>query len=490
MSVKSSSILELVAGNFLGEAPRSFKWTILFFLMINPICLAVLGPFVTGWFVVGQFVFTLAMSVKCYPLQSGGLIVLEALLLGLTSPQEMYQETVHHFDVIALLIFMVASVFFLKDILLYFFSAMFTQVKSRPLLSFLFCSAGAVLSAFLDALTVTAVFITVITGMYSVFDKVFSSRHSSGLAQDFDQFRSFLRGLVMHGVVGTALGGMCTLVGEPQNMVIGKAIGWEFFEFIKQMSHVTLPILGSGLIVCLLLEKTKIFGYGTEMPESVREALEDFMHEKKSTRTRKDQTVLLIQLIGTVLICFALMFHIAEVGLVGLFAIVFLTSMNGVVSEHKVGEAFKEAMPFVALLVMIFGIVSVIHTQHLFTPIAELVLSLDIEEQVKMIYLANGLLSTVSDNVFVGTIYINEIKAIFDQGIISKEHLDHLAVAINVGTNIPSIATPNGQAAFLFLLTSTLAPLIRLNYLCMVKMAFPYTVVLTLVGLMFVSPYG
>ena len=65
--------------------------------------------------------------------------------------------------------------------------------------------------------------------------------------------------------------------------------------------------------------------------------------------------------------------------------------------------------------------------------------------------------------------------------------LDHaffaLAIAINTGTNIPSVATPNGQAAFLFLLTSSLAPLIRLSYGRMVIMAVPYTLVLGGVGL-------
>jgi NhaB family Na+:H+ antiporter len=54
-----------------------------------------------------------------------------------------------------------------------------------------------------------------------------------------------------------------------------------------------------------------------------------------------------------------------------------------------------------------------------------------------------------------------------------------MAVAINTGTNIPSIATPNGQAAFLFLLTSALAPLIRLSYFRMVWMALPYLVTMT-----------
>ena len=57
-----------------------------------------------------------------------------------------------------------------------------------------------------------------------------------------------------------------------------------------------------------------------------------------------------------------------------------------------------------------------------------------------------------------------------------------MAVAINTGTNLPSVATPNGQAAFLFMLTSALAPLLRLSYGRMVWMALPYTLVLGLVG--------
>jgi NhaB family Na+:H+ antiporter len=44
------------------------------------------------------------------------------------------------------------------------------------------------------------------------------------------------------------------------------------------------------------------------------------------------------------------------------------------------------------------------------------------------------------------------------------------------------VATPNGQAAFLFLLTSALAPLIRLGYGRMVVLALPYTITMTLTG--------
>ena len=86
-----------------------------------------------------------------------------------------------------------------------------------------------------------------------------------------------------------------------------------------------------------------------------------------------------------------------------------------------------------------------------------------------------------------GTVYINEAKAALEHGAISLPQFEMLAVAINTGTNLPSVATPNGQAAFLFLLTSALAPLIRLSYGRMVWMALPYTIVLTLVGLLCVE---
>lgn len=55
-----------------------------------------------------------------------------------------------------------------------------------------------------------------------------------------------------------------------------------------------------------------------------------------------------------------------------------------------------------------------------------------------------------------------------------------------MGTNIPSVATPNGQAAFLFLLTSAIAGRIHLSYLEMIKLALPYTIVLSVVAYLFI----
>jgi NhaB family Na+:H+ antiporter len=162
--------------------------------------------------------------------------------------------------------------------------------------------------------------------------------------------------------------------------------------------------------------------------------------------------------------------------------IVVQTAFNGVIEEHQLGKAFEEALPFTALLVVFFSIVAVIHDQHLFSPVIDYVLSLDLDLQPGMFYVANGVLSAISDNVFVATVYINEVAEAYRQNEISREHLELLAIAINTGTNIPSIATPNGQAAFLFLLTSSVAPLVRLSYGRMVVMAVPYTVTMGISG--------
>jgi NhaB family Na+:H+ antiporter len=218
--------------------------------------------------------------------------------------------------------------------------------------------------------------------------------------------------------------------------------------------------------------------------------LEEFDAEESNKMTSGHKATLVVQALVALFLIIGLALHLAPVGLIGLSVIVLLTAFNGITDEHRLGHAFEEALPFTALLVVFFAIVAVIHDQHLFKPIIDAVLAMELSVQPVMFFAANGILSAISDNVFVATVYINEVKAALDAGTISRAHFDMLTVAINTGTNLPSVATPNGQAAFLFLLTSALAPLIRLSYGRMVVMAFPYTIVLSIVGAFGVIYYG
>ena len=476
--------------NFLGNSPSWYKLTIIGFLIINPI-IASYDPFIAGWVLVIEFIFTLAMALKCYPLQPGGLLAVEAIVLGLATPEMVFHEAEVNFPVIMLLMFMVAGIYFLREMLLFTFTKILLGVRSKVLLSLLFSFAAAFLSAFLDALTVTAVIITVAAGFYGVYHKVASGKkfdHDHDPTtddqivelhrEDLENFRAFLRSLMMHGAVGTALGGVTTLVGEPQNLLIAEIMGWEFVEFFMRMAHISMPVLVVGLITCAILEVTKTFGYGTQLSPKVREVLEEYDHAMTEKRTKQESVVIAVQ--GFV----ALGLHLAEPGIVGLLVIVLATALNGVTEEHRIGHAFEEALPFTALLVVFFAIVAVIDHQGLFTPVIDWVLTHEGKSREALFYLANGFLSMISDNVFVATVYIQEVAGVYEAGAITREEFDALAVSINTGTNIPSVATPNGQAAFLFLLTSVLAPLIRLSYGRMVIMALPYTITMSITGLL------
>jgi len=480
--------------SFLGHSPTWYKYTMLAFLVLNVIFYFTLGPVVTAWIFILEFIFTLAMALKCYPLQSGGLLAIQAIALNLTTAKHAYHEVEMNLEVILLLVFMVAGIYFMKPLLMYIFSKVFTKIKSKVVLSVLFVFISAVLSAFLDALTVTAVLISVAVGFYGVYHKIHSGntdydedgvldrKELSG--ETLEQFRSFLRSLIMHGVVGTALGGVCTLVGEPQNLLIGERMGWDFIAFFLKMAPITIPVFFCGLVTCIVLELTGTFGFGEKLPEQAREIIESYTEETDEKRTSTQKYYLLVQAVAAVLLIIGLALHLAPVGFIGLAIIIFQTAFMGITEEHHLGKAFEEALPFTGLLVVFFVIVAMIHDQHLFKPIIDWALSLAPEKQPATFYLANGILSMISDNVFVATVYIGEVKEAFDNGLISREQFEKLAIAINTGTNLPSVATPNGQAAFLFLLTSSLAPLINLSYMRMVKMAFPYTIVLGVAGLL------
>ena len=463
-------------------------------MIFNVISFYILGPTITAWIFIAEFIFTLSMALKCYPLQSGGILAIEALFLKLTTPENAYHEVDQNLEVILLLVFMVAGIYFMKPLLMYIFSKVFTKIKSKLILSLLFVFLSAVLSAFLDALTVTAVLISVAIGFYGVYHKIHSGERDydeSGVkdkselsGETLEEFRSFLRSLIMHGVVGTALGGVCTLVGEPQNLLIGERMGWDFIEFFLRMAPITIPVLFAGLITTVVLETTGIFGFGQKLPEVARTIIEHYTEEEDLKRTHKEKWGIKVQAVSAILLIIGLAMHIAPVGFIGLALIVVQTAFMGITEEHQLGRAFEEALPFTGLLVVFFVIVAMIHDQHLFKPIIDWALTLDPSQQPSMFYLANGILSMISDNVFVATVYIGEIKTAYDAGAIGLEQFEKLAIAINTGTNLPSVATPNGQAAFLFLLTSSLAPLINLDYVKMVKMAFPYTIVLGITGLL------
>ena len=92
------ALINNLYSSFLGHSPEWYKKTIIGFLIVNPFLLWLLnqlnfdGGFIMGWVLLIQFIFTLALALKCYPLQPGGLIAIQSLFMGLTTPYTLMHE--------------------------------------------------------------------------------------------------------------------------------------------------------------------------------------------------------------------------------------------------------------------------------------------------------------------------------------------------------------------------------------------------------------
>ncbi len=52
--------------NFLGQSPDWYKLALIIFLIVNPL-IFLISPFVAGWLLVAEFIFTLAMVPEMLP---------------------------------------------------------------------------------------------------------------------------------------------------------------------------------------------------------------------------------------------------------------------------------------------------------------------------------------------------------------------------------------------------------------------------------------
>ena len=139
-----------------------------------------------------------------------------------------------------------------------------------------------------------AVLISISAGFYGVYHKIHSSLEDYNENKILDkdelngetlvQFRSFLRSLIMHGALGTALGGGCTIVGEPQNLLIGERMGWDFAAFFFRMAPITIPVFFCGLVTTAMLELTGWFDFGAKMPPVARKIINEYIDSEDAKR--------------------------------------------------------------------------------------------------------------------------------------------------------------------------------------------------------------
>ena len=105
---------------------------------------------------------------------------MQAYAMGLAPASRLEHEVEMNIDILLLVTFMVACIHFLKNLLLWIFTNLMIKVESKIALSVSILLTSAIMSAFMDALSVAAVLISVCSGVLEIYLKAVGSDESAG----------------------------------------------------------------------------------------------------------------------------------------------------------------------------------------------------------------------------------------------------------------------------------------------------------------------
>ncbi|MEJ2743491.1 MAG: hypothetical protein P8176_13685 [Gammaproteobacteria bacterium] len=117
--------------NFLGSSPPIYKGVVLAFLILNPLALIRFGYTVSAGLILMEFIVLLLMRLACHPLQAGGLIALQAVIMGLTTPAAITEDLLRIYPVFILIIFMLSGILFARELLFVLFTRIFLRIAPR-----------------------------------------------------------------------------------------------------------------------------------------------------------------------------------------------------------------------------------------------------------------------------------------------------------------------------------------------------------------------
>ena len=179
------------------------------------------------------------MALKCYPLQPGGLIAIESVIMGLTDTKQIYYEVDANLKVILLLV-VIVSIYFMKDFLLFIFTKLVINAKNKRTLSLLFVFSAA-FYRFFRCINCHGGIDCCGCRFYHVYKNVAEKDGFPKTQLILQYLRVFLGSSYAwcrwHGFR------RFQIVGEPQNLLIASVADWSFVEFFIKMLPISFPYL-------------------------------------------------------------------------------------------------------------------------------------------------------------------------------------------------------------------------------------------------------
>ncbi|MEN6348790.1 MAG: ArsB/NhaD family transporter [Syntrophomonas sp.] len=277
----------------------------------------------------------------------------------------------------------------------------------------------AVLSAFMGSVTVALLIVPV---TFSITDKL---NVNPG-------------GFLLTEIISSNIGGTCTPVGDPPNMLIGSATNLQFMDFVSNLTPIILVILAVTIVLILLLYRNKL--KATDEDKKRVMELNEFDSIKDWLLLKRSLVVLALTIIG---FFFQQTLHLqtATIALVGAVLLLLITKEEP--EDVLLSVEWPTLFFFIGLFILVeslvkVGVINSIARQSLALTQGSLPLT------TLLILWMSGIFSAFVDNIPFVTAMIPLIK---DIGELTGMPLDPLWWSLALGTCLGGNGTLIGASA-------------------------------------------
>ncbi|NJD03637.1 MAG: ArsB/NhaD family transporter, partial [Ruminiclostridium sp.] len=243
---------------------------------------------------------------------------------------------------------------------------------------------------------------------------------------------------VISEVFASNVGGTATLVGDPPNIMIGSAVGFDFMDFIRNDAVIAFPLLLLTTYILVLIYRKKI-KTSAEAKLKVM-ALNEYEFIKDRKLLVKSLVVLGLTMIGFVMHG-VLQYESATVAIAGAVALLLISGLKPEKIFHEV--EWKTIFFFIGLFIMVGGIKETGIIKSLAQGVIDLTKGDLLLTTLAILWVA-AIASAFIDNIpFVATM----IPLLKDVGVITGMNLTPVWWALSLGACLGGNGTIIGASA-------------------------------------------
>ena len=307
---------------------------------------------------------------------------------------------------------------------------------------------SAVGAAFLDQITILFI---IIGGLSSIYYVIKNSNKFS--KEELSSIAGVIRMLIYSGFIGSLIGATASPIGAPQSYRIAEILGITDFSLFFLTTFTIFTGCGIAMLIELfVLTKFRIGEYSFRWPDSEKVSL--VLKENSLNLPNREKVSSYIQLCAFFVFVIALLLFAAHINifLIGMVAFGGMMMLQGKNREHYISHSTGEVINLILVLLALYGIASALAQQGIILWVVLQILALPFFMQLLFIFLAAGMISSFSDNVFVATIMVTALLVALGAGVISIVAFVSLTIAMLAGTTLFSFFLPIGNAGGLCIL--------------------------------------